>query len=143
MKPKRKQDKTLPYRYVLPRDLQEVKLVAYMQGVLNAYEAKVGGFDDTRPGYRELAATIAQDMMLTSTEQDKQGTNHPELFREVFVQICSHVHQVTTVMFEQAPETYDLMTHATEARRREIGLNLALQKSAALEAWKPGEFLDM
>jgi hypothetical protein len=133
--------KALPYRYVLPRDLQTVKYVAYMQGVLNAFDAKAQCFDDSRPGYRELAATFAQDQMLASSEQGRQGTNNPEAFREVFVEICAQVHTVASVLFDQQIDMYEIMRRASEERRREIALKMALQNTAVLEKWKPGETL--
>jgi len=133
--------KALPYRYVLLRDLQQVKLISYMQGVLNAYDAKNACFDDTRPGYRELAAIFAVDQILGSTDQGKQGTNDPELFRETFVGICAQVHLVASVLFDQQIDMVEIMRRATEERRREIGLKMALQNAAVLEKWQPGETL--
>jgi len=141
MKLKWKQKKALPYRYVLPRDLQTVKLLGYMQGVLNAADAKMQCFDDTRPGYRELAATFAQDQILAATDQGKQGVNDPELFRDVFVGICAQVHLVASVLFDQQIDMYEIMRRATEERQREIWLKMALQNTALLEAWQPGETL--
>jgi len=141
LKWKQKQ-KALPYRYQLPRDLQTVKLVAYMQGVLNAADAKMQGFDDSRPGYRELAATFAVDQILASNDQGKQGCNDPETFRETFVGICAQVHLVASVLFDQQVDMVEIMRRATEERRREIGLKMALQNAAILEAWRPGETLN-
>jgi len=133
--------KSLPYRYQFPRDLQTVKLVAYMQGVLNAFDAKNACFDDSRPGFRELSATFAADQILAVVDQGKQGVNDPKLFQEVFVELCSQVHLVASVLFDQQIDMYEIMRRASEDRRREIALKMALQNTAVLEKWKPGETL--
>ena len=74
----------LPYRFILPRDLGAVKIMAYAEALECAYCALRDGKEFLPDAGEELAVEIALHYQRT-TLQGVQGTNDPALYQKTFI----------------------------------------------------------
>lgn len=122
MKPKRKQRKALPYCYELPRDLQNVKIVAYMQALDAAFVHVYEG--NPLPSLRTMA-TVGCSAHERTVLEGKQGTNNPGLFRATF--IATFLEQYPRVEAEMRQSTHlDMLAKNPHQERLKLFLQFAI-----------------
>ncbi len=74
----------LPYRFILPRDLGAVKIMAYAEALECAYTAIRDGKQFVPDAGEELAVEIALYYQRTTLD-GRQGTNDPALYQKTFI----------------------------------------------------------
>lgn len=93
------------YRFLLPENEREVKLLAFVQGMMNACIQKEHGYE---LGKEAIEAGSIEAALLVEKEvkSGKQGCNEPEQFRALFAERCAIIHQAMLNYWEKEPELW-------------------------------------
>lgn len=93
------------YRFHLPDDLREVKLIAFQQGVISATEQKKQGLELT-PEAIEAGSISAALLLEKETHAGRVGANDPVLFRKTFADMHAQIWQAVYAYWNEAPEVF-------------------------------------
>jgi hypothetical protein len=104
------------FRWVLPNDLREVKLLAFQQGVINATEERKQGKELSQEA-REAGSIEAALLWEKEVKAGRVGCNQPVTFRKTFSDMCTRIHQSMYSYWLESPEVYKNFVHRPPQQR--------------------------
>lgn len=106
-----------PYLFDLPRELRKVKLWAFVDGILNSFNAWPMRPESETDMFIGAAAIESAFMREKFVYKGKQGTNQPQEFRQSFSDFCALIHPAVTRLFLDEPLVYERFLAMSEKER--------------------------
>jgi len=122
------------HNWILPRDLDAVKVTAFTQAMLDALAAWL-----QYPAYADktsiqVQASAAASRHETAEDEGKQGANDPKLFRDTFVDTYVRIYPAMNDLLEMKPALYDELVALSQDECTRRCMTLAAKCLESLES---------